>query len=40
MTAIESGALRPERIRSFSEDPILRDKPIEQWDASALLKLM
>jgi len=38
--AIESGALGPDRVRGFAEDPILREKPIEQWDASALLKLM
>ena len=27
-------------IRRFAEDPQLADKPIENWDAAALIKLM
>lgn len=29
-----------EKVRSFAEDPILGKKPIEEWDAAGLLKLM
>ena len=29
-----------DRIRRYADDPRLKDKPIEQWDASGLLRLM
>jgi predicted AAA+ superfamily ATPase len=38
--AIEVKALTIDKVRGFAEDPMLANKPIEQWDASALLKLM
>lgn len=39
-TALKANTLDPQRVRGFAEDPMLRDKPAEQWDASALLKIM
>ena len=33
-------AVRIESIRRFAEDPMLVDKPISDWDASGLLRLM
>jgi hypothetical protein len=38
--AIAANSLTLERVRGFVEDPMLANKPIEEWDASALLKLM
>ena len=38
--AIEVKALTIDKVRGFAEDSMLANKPIEQWDASALLKLM
>ncbi len=38
--AITTHSLAMERIRNFAEDPLLANEPIEEWDASALLKLM
>lgn len=38
--AIEAKSLTIDKVRGFAEDPILANKPIESWDASALLKLM
>jgi predicted AAA+ superfamily ATPase len=38
--AIQSGTLRLDGIRRFAEDPLLAQKPIEQWDTAGLLKLM
>jgi predicted AAA+ superfamily ATPase len=38
--AIAANTLTLEKVRSFVEDPILANKPIEEWDTSALLKLM
>ena len=32
--------MRIDSIRRFAENPMLADKPIAEWDASALLKLM
>ena len=37
---VQAGAVRMGAIRRFAEDPQLADKPIENWDAAALLKLM
>jgi len=39
-SAIESRLLTVERVGSFLEDPILKDKKIEEYDVAALLKLM
>ncbi len=38
--AIESGRLNLEQVRGFAEDPLLGQKPIEEWDTAAVLKLM
>ncbi|MCZ2147151.1 MAG: hypothetical protein LC126_05190, partial [Bryobacterales bacterium] len=38
--AIEANSLTLEKVRGFAEDPMLGKKSIEEWDASALLKLM
>ncbi len=38
--AIEGNKLDAHGLRKFAEDPKLRDKPIDQWDAAGLLKLM
>ena len=38
--AIEAKSVPMDKMRSFVEDPILGKKPIEQWDAAGLLKLM
>ena len=38
--AMEANAIGLDKVRGFAEDPMLRDKPIEQWDVSPLLKLM
>ena len=40
MVKAEAGTVRMSTIRRFAEDPQLADKPIENWDAAALLKLM
>ena len=37
---VQADAVRMNTIRRFAEDPQLADKPIENWDAAALLKLM
>ncbi len=37
---VQADAVRMGTIRRFAEDPQLADKPIENWDAAALLKLM
>jgi predicted AAA+ superfamily ATPase len=39
-SAIAANSLTPERVRGFIEDPLLASKPVEEWDVSALLKLM
>lgn len=38
-SAIKQGRVNLERIKSFSDDPKLADKPLEQWDVQALLNL-
>ncbi len=38
--ALEHGALSPEALRRFLEDPLLAQKEIASWDAAGLLKLM
>lgn len=38
--AIAANSMSMEKVRGFAEDPILGKKPIEEWDASGLLKLM
>ncbi len=37
---VKSGTVRMDAIRRFAENPQLADKPIDDWDAAALLKLM
>ena len=38
--AIESRRLDAHNLRGYAEDPLLADKPMAQWDAAGLLKLM
>jgi hypothetical protein len=38
--ADKAGAVRMEAITRYADDPKLRNRPIAQWDVSALLKLM
>ena len=38
--AIESQRLSAHRLRGYAEDPRLADRPMAQWDAAGLLKLM
>ncbi|MEY4762694.1 MAG: hypothetical protein RLZZ200_2550 [Pseudomonadota bacterium] len=38
--AISANALTMDKVRGFADDPILGKKPIEEWDAAGLLKLM
>src|SRR5215470_1800577 len=38
--AVKAGGLRMDAVRRFAEDPMLGQKPITQWDAAGLLKLM
>ena len=40
MAATKSGSVHMDSIRKYAEDPILANKPIGEWDASAQLKLM
>ena len=40
MAKAKAGVVRMETIRRFAEDPKLVDKPINDWDAAALLRLM
>ncbi len=37
---IKAGGVHMDTIRRFVDDPNLTDKPIDQWDVAALLKLM
>ena len=37
---VKSGTVRMDAIRRFAENPQLVDKPIDDWDVAALLKLM
>lgn len=39
-SAVQTGALSPQAVRGFIEDPNLVDKPIGQYDVSPLMKLM
>jgi predicted AAA+ superfamily ATPase len=39
-SAVQSGALSPQVVKGFLDDPMLADKPIGQYDVSALMKLM
>jgi predicted AAA+ superfamily ATPase len=39
-SAVKTGAVRMEAVRRFAEDPMLGNKPVAQWDAAGLLKLM
>ena len=36
----KANKVRMDAIRRFAEDPKLADKPLDDWDAAALLKLM
>src|SRR5258708_2563470 len=38
-SAVKAGTVRMDAVRRFAEDPMLGNKPIQQWDASGLLKL-
>ncbi|MCC6474792.1 MAG: DUF499 domain-containing protein [Burkholderiales bacterium] len=38
--AAQAGSVRMESMRRFQEDPMLARKPIADWDAAGLLKLM
>jgi len=38
--AVRAGAVNMETVRRFAEDPMLKNKPIAEWDAAGLLKLM
>ncbi len=40
LQAVQAGTVRMDSVRRFSDDPILGQKPIAQWDAAGLLKLM
>lgn len=39
-SAIEANTLSMQKVKSFIDDPILANKSISDWDASALLKIM
>jgi predicted AAA+ superfamily ATPase len=38
--AVKAGGFRMDAVRRFAEDPMLGQKPIIQWDAAGLLRLM
>lgn len=38
--AFRRGALAPETMRRFLDDPLLANRPIAEWDVANLLKLM
>jgi len=38
--AVKAGTVRMETVRRFAEDPILANRPVVEWDAAALLKLI
>ncbi len=40
LAAVKAGTVRMEAIKRFAEDPMLGQKPIAQWDAAGLLKLL
>ena len=37
---VQSGVIKAEVIRKYTDDPMLTNKPILEWDVSSLLKLM
>jgi len=39
-SSVKGGSVRMDAVRRFSDDPILGQKPITQWDVAGLLKLM
>jgi len=39
-TAVQSGALSPQAVKGFLDDPMLADKAVGSFDVSALMKLM
>lgn len=39
-SAVKAGSMRMDAIRRFAEDPRFAAKPIADWDAAGLLKLM
>ena len=39
-SAIQSGQLSPQAVKGYLDDPMLGSKPVAEWDASALLKIM
>lgn len=38
--AVQAGSMRLDAIRRFADDPLFAAKPIADWDAAGLLKLM
>ncbi|MDG4594393.1 MAG: Swt1 family HEPN domain-containing protein [Candidatus Contendobacter sp.] len=38
--AIAAGTLSPQKVKGFVDDPLLANKRIDEWDVSALLRLM
>jgi len=38
--SVKAGTVRMDTVRRFVDDPMLGNKPIAQWDAAGLLKLM
>jgi predicted AAA+ superfamily ATPase len=39
-SAIKLGSLSPQAVKGFLDDPLLANKPVAEWDAAALLKIM
>lgn len=39
-SAIKLGSLSPQAVKGYLDDPILANKPIVEWDAAALLKIV
>lgn len=38
--AVQAGSVRMDATRRFAEDPLFADRPVADWDAAGLLKLM
>jgi hypothetical protein len=38
--AVERRSVRMDAIHRFAEDPVLAQKPVAEWDAAGLLRLM
>ncbi|TVR79626.1 MAG: ATP-binding protein [Rhodospirillales bacterium] len=38
--AVKAGSVRMDTIRRFADDPVLANRPVAEWDAAGLLKLM